>query len=104
MPTGHDARDVIGRNGLPKLAVVWLLDFYVHHGLPLTNTIFEHKVDHKCAWYQSTFGQMSMTYFLLLSSHLSDDHPLGVSWIRCRGRMIDRPGKLKQVVTLNWNI
>lgn len=32
------------------------LDFCANHGLAITNTMFEHKVDNKSTWYQNTLG------------------------------------------------
>ncbi len=35
-------------------------------------------------------------------SRASTGHHLVVSWVRWRGRLLDRPGKLKRVVRVNW--
>ncbi len=93
-----------------------LLDFCASHGLSITNSMFEHKVVHKCPWYQATFNQRSMINFVVVSSdlwpyvldtwmkrgaELSNDHHLVVSWIRWRGRLPDRPDKPKPVVREN---
>ncbi len=95
-----------------------LLDICASHGLSITNTMFKHKVAHKCTWYQATLGQRLMIDFVVVSSNLQLDvldtrvergaelsthHHLVVSWIRwCQTRLPDRPGKPKQVVRVNW--
>ena len=85
----------------------------------MANTVFEHEAVHNCPWYQNTLSQRSMTmlnYFVVVSSHLwhvfntwvkrgaelSTGHHLVVSWVRWQGRLLDRPGKLKQVVRGGW--
>ena len=69
---GVTRRGVIGRNSLSDLnpSDVLFLDFCVCHGLSITNTMFEHKVVHKCTLYQATFRQRLMIDFMVVSSNL----------------------------------
>ena len=75
--------------------------------------MFKDKDAHKCTWYQSTLGRRSMIDFVIVSSDLrpyvldtrvkrgtklSTDHQLVVSWVRWKGKLLDRPGKPKLVV------
>lgn len=68
-------------------------------------------------WYQANTGERSMIDVVVISSdlqpyvldtwvkkgaELSTDHHLVVSWIRCFGRLQDRPGKPKRVVRVSW--
>ncbi len=116
---GDHWRGVTGRNGLPDLSLsgVSLLNFSASHGLSIMNTIlFEHKDAHKCIWYKSTLGLRSMINLFIESSdlrqhfldtwvkrgpELSTDHHL-VSWVRWWGKPLDRPGKPRCIVRVNW--
>ncbi|KAI2668786.1 Craniofacial development protein 2 [Labeo rohita] len=83
----------------------------------ITNTMFEHKGVHQYTWYQDTLGRRSMIDFVVVSSdlrpyvldtrvkrgaELSTDHHLVVSWIRWRGRKLDRLGRPKRTVRVCW--
>lgn len=76
----------------------------------------EHRVAHKCTWYQSNLGQRSMIDFVIESSdlrpnvsdtqvkrraELSTDHHLVVSQVREWVKTVDHPGKPKQVVRVD---
>ncbi len=112
-------RGVIGRNGPPDLNLsgVQLLDFCASYSLSITNTMFKHKGVHQCTWHQDTLGRRSMINFVVISSdlrpyvldtrvkrgaELSTDHHLVVSWIRWRGRKLDRLGRPKRTVRVCW--
>uniref|UniRef100_A0AAY5K1H3 Endonuclease/exonuclease/phosphatase domain-containing protein n=1 Tax=Esox lucius TaxID=8010 RepID=A0AAY5K1H3_ESOLU len=115
----HTWRGVIGRNGPPDLnpSGVQLLDFCARWTLSITNTMFKHKGVHQCRWHQDTLGRRSMIDFVVVSSdlrpyvldtrvkrgaELSTDHHLVVSWIRWRGRKLDRLGRPKLTVRVCW--
>ncbi|GAA6106566.1 receptor-type tyrosine-protein phosphatase F-like, partial [Tachysurus ichikawai] len=112
-------RGVIGRNGPPDLnpCGVLLLDFCASHSLSIKNTMFKHKGVHQYTWHQDTLGRRSMIDFVVVSSELrpyvldtrvkrgaelSTDHHLVVSWIRWRGRKLDRLGRPKRTVRVCW--
>ncbi|GAA6064832.1 receptor-type tyrosine-protein phosphatase F-like, partial [Tachysurus ichikawai] len=79
--------------------------------------MFKHKSVHQYTWHQDTLGRRSMIDFLVVSSdlrlyvldtrvkrgaELSTDHHLVVSWIRWRGRKLDRLGRPKRTVRVCW--
>ncbi|TWW80168.1 hypothetical protein D4764_10G0011980 [Takifugu flavidus] len=71
---------------------VQLLDFCASRSLAITNTMFEHKVVHRCSWHHDGLGRRSMIDFIVVSAdkdtrvnrgaEQSTDHYLVVSWIR----------------------
>ena len=69
---GVTRRGMIERNSLSELnpSGVLFLDICVSHGLSITNNMLEHKVAHKCIWYQTTLGQRLMIDFVVKSLDL----------------------------------
>lgn len=63
---------------------------FTNHGLAITNTMFEHKVSHKCTWYQNTsvnwlselITRLNGCFpcYLVLSCFLSTIIPLNLKW------------------------
>ncbi len=101
-----------------NLSGVQLLDFCASYSLSITNTMFKHKGVHQCTWHQDTLGRRSMVDFVVVSSdlqpyvldtrvkrgaELSTGHHLVVSWIRWRGRKLDRLGRPKRTVRVCWD-
>ncbi|GAA6099377.1 receptor-type tyrosine-protein phosphatase F-like, partial [Tachysurus ichikawai] len=79
--------------------------------------MFKHKGVHQYTWHQDTLGRRSMIDFVVVSSdlrpyvldtrvkrgaELSTNHHLVVSWIRWRGRKLDRLGRPKRTVRVCW--
>ena len=45
---------------------------------------------------------MYLLSYIPSGAELSTDHYLVVSWVRWKGKHLDRPGKPKRVVRVNW--